>query len=171
MMQVLAAGGMPILSDGWRGRDKHNPLGYFEYGPAMQMGGTRSGYWIDRAEGHAVKVLVGAVPYLPSGRRYKIVLMIRPYTAIARSFAEMRQQGIQSQEQFKSHVGFMALRLEQTIAWLATADHIEHIKISYDDLLEDSASTVATVSAFLDCPLDQEAMVSAIKPHLRHWVL
>ncbi|MGE3243437.1 MAG: alkaline phosphatase family protein, partial [Pirellulales bacterium] len=39
VMQMLAAGGMPILSDGRREQDENNPRGYFEYEPVKNLRG------------------------------------------------------------------------------------------------------------------------------------
>ena len=38
MMQMLAAGGMPVLADGARGPDTDNPRGYYEFEPAKRTG-------------------------------------------------------------------------------------------------------------------------------------
>jgi hypothetical protein len=54
MMQMLAAGGMQVLTDGQRTADQHNPRGYFELGAVKH---TRTNHsWLAQAEGKAVKV-------------------------------------------------------------------------------------------------------------------
>ena len=55
MMQVLAAGGMSLLTDGVRAVDTDNPRGYCEYEPVKRLR-TDSG-WLEAAEGKAVKVI------------------------------------------------------------------------------------------------------------------
>ena len=37
MMQMLAAGGLPALTDGERAADDSNPRGYFEYEPVKRL--------------------------------------------------------------------------------------------------------------------------------------
>jgi len=37
MMNMLAAGGVPILSDSIRNADEDNPNGYFEFEPVKQL--------------------------------------------------------------------------------------------------------------------------------------
>ena len=60
MMQMLQAGGMPLLIDGLRPADADNPNGYWEYEPVKRLQQDHS--WIPKAEGKAVKV-VSALPH------------------------------------------------------------------------------------------------------------
>lgn len=55
MMQMLEAGGMPILTDFQREPDVDNPRGYFEWEPAKLL--PKESHRIDEAEGKAVKVV------------------------------------------------------------------------------------------------------------------
>ena len=55
MMQMLAAGGMPILTDDKRQPDEDNPRGYFEWEPVTRL--CKEPELIDQAEGKAVKVV------------------------------------------------------------------------------------------------------------------
>jgi len=55
MMQMLAAGGMPILTDGERKADDDNPRGYYEWEAIKQL--PKQPALIDQAEGRAVKCI------------------------------------------------------------------------------------------------------------------
>jgi hypothetical protein len=55
MMQMLGAGGMPILSDGQRAADGDNPRGYYEWERIKRL--PQEPDRIDEAEGQAVKVI------------------------------------------------------------------------------------------------------------------
>ena len=59
MMQMLAAGGMPVLTDGERDPDPDNPRGYFEFAPVKRT--AQDARWLAGARGKAVKVEVGKV--------------------------------------------------------------------------------------------------------------
>ena len=53
MMQMLAAGGMPVLSDGERQADTDNPKGYFEWERIKRL--PKDPACIVEAEGKVVK--------------------------------------------------------------------------------------------------------------------
>jgi len=55
MMQMLQAGGMPLLIDDLRPPDADNPNGYWEYEPVKRLQQDNS--WIPKAEDKAVKVV------------------------------------------------------------------------------------------------------------------
>src|SRR4051794_30473231 len=55
MMQMLAAAGIPILSDDVRPADDSSPRGYYEWAPIKQL--SRSPSILAKAEGKAVKIV------------------------------------------------------------------------------------------------------------------
>jgi len=55
MMQMLAAGGLPSLTDGDRKPDIDNPRGYCEWEPIKQL--PKDPMLIDQSEGKAVKII------------------------------------------------------------------------------------------------------------------
>lgn len=73
MMQMLAAGGMPALSDGERKADTDNPKGYLEWERVKQL--PKNPGLIAEAEGKVVKVISQLILSLPDGHEYKIVFM------------------------------------------------------------------------------------------------
>ena len=54
LMQMLGAGGLPLLADEIRVADESNPAGYMEYEPVKQIG--RDVSWFAGAAGRAVKI-------------------------------------------------------------------------------------------------------------------
>src|SRR3569833_79554 len=75
MMQMLAAGGMPMLTDGVRGPDPDNPRGYFAFGPVKRT--PQDARWLAGAPGKAVKVVHSLLPALPGGYEYRVLFMLR----------------------------------------------------------------------------------------------
>src|SRR4051812_8393590 len=55
MMQILAAGGMTLLTDRLRKADEDNPKGYLEFEPVKQT--KTSPAWVADARGKAVKMV------------------------------------------------------------------------------------------------------------------
>src|SRR5271168_1003457 len=92
MMQMLDAGGLPILSDGERKSDSDNPRGYREWERIKQL--PKEPSLIAEAEGKVVKVISQLILSLPVGHDYRIVFMQRPLPEVLKSQDEMlRRRG------------------------------------------------------------------------------
>src|ERR1700726_2361410 len=87
MMQMLASGGMSVLTDQRRKPDIDNPRGYCEWEPIKLL--PKEPNLIDEAEGKAVKVVSQLLLSLPAGRSYKVIFMERPLPEVLASQDEM----------------------------------------------------------------------------------
>ncbi len=69
LMQMLAAGGLEIVTDGLRQADASNPRGYFEDRRVKAL--ARDAGWLGEAEGKAIKVvaplITAAASLVPPG--------------------------------------------------------------------------------------------------------
>jgi len=92
MMQMLAAGGLPPLTDGERTSDESNPRGYYEYEPVKRLRTDRS--WLPQAQGRVVKIIHLLLRELPvEGQfQYRVILMKRPIEEILASQRAMLQR-------------------------------------------------------------------------------
>ena len=93
-MQMLAAGGLAVLTDGQRGADESNPRGYFEYSPVKRL--VTNAEWIAECRGKALKVVSPLVRHLPCGKtmpRYVFVHMQRPVPEVVASQRSMLARG------------------------------------------------------------------------------
>ena len=75
VMQMLAAGGHPIASDGVRRADADNPRGYFELEAARRL--ARDASWLPELAGRALKLVHTLVPSLPTTLQYRVLLVRR----------------------------------------------------------------------------------------------
>jgi len=92
MMQMLSAGGLPVLSDGERKADTDNPKGYLEWERIKQL--PKDSSLIAEAEGKVVKVISQLILSLPPGHEYRVVFMERPLPEVLKSQDEMlRRRG------------------------------------------------------------------------------
>ena len=78
LMQMLAAGGVPALSDGVRAPDASNPRGYLEHAGLRRLGrDPAAAALVVAAVGRAVKVVHALVAALPPGPPYRVLVARR----------------------------------------------------------------------------------------------
>jgi|ERR1700683_2719950 len=92
MMQMLAAGGMPVLTDGTPPPDVNNPKGYFEWsGVRVLWAGPHA---LAMAEGKVVKIVSSILHWLRYGHEYQIIFMRRALNEVlASQNAMLRERG------------------------------------------------------------------------------
>src|SRR5262249_52395120 len=90
MMQMLSAGGLPVLTDQIRAADDDNPRGYFEFERVKLIRQDKS--WLDQASGKVVKMVHLLIPELPGDREYRIVFMRRRLEEVLASQRKMLQR-------------------------------------------------------------------------------
>lgn len=163
MMQMLEAGGVPILTDGVRKPDEDNPKGYYEFERSKRLDDDLS--WLSDAAGMAVKLLYCPVIYkLPAVHRYRVIVMRRDLAeVVASQFAMLRRKGARDLPQDPERI----IRLYQTELqkferWLARQDNFETIYVDYHQILFDPAGMCARIKRFLDLSLDERRMEAVI---------
>jgi hypothetical protein len=169
MMQMLNAGGLPVLSDGEREADTDNPLGYFEWERIKQLPKTPN--LIAEAEGKVVKVISQLILLLPPDYEYSVIFMQRPLPEVLKSQEEMlkhrghaeRDIGSSSIEQaFQRHM----IEVNQ---WLLRQTNLRVERVHYHRALREPKAVAEEIAAFLQVPLDVEAMVRQVDGSLhRH---
>ena len=166
MMQMLHAGGMPLLIDDQRPADADNPNGYWEYELVKHL--QQDNTWVSQAEGKAVKVVSALLQYLPRHYTYKIVFMHRPLSEVLASQVVMLQrrgaQGNRANDQTLATA--FTQHLDRTERWLAMQKHITVLPVNYHDTLADPVETATRVAQFIGLPLGVEAMACAVDPRL-----
>ena len=166
MMQMLSAGGVPVLADQHRLPDENNPRGYFEFEPVKRLRTNQS--WLPAAQGYAVKIIHLLLPELPTDGRfaYRVLFMQRPIEEILASQRAMLQR------QGKPGAADEFLRttyehqLQEREHYLAAHDCFRYLNIEYHHLISSPADVAAEVAGFLELPLDVEKMVAAVDPSL-----
>lgn len=166
MMQMLGAGGVPLLCDAARPPDEDNPRGYFEYEPVKRL--ARDASWIPMAEGKAVKVVYSLLRYLPPGRDYRIVFMTRQLTEVVRSQHAMLARlgtagstlgGEKLAALFEGQLGHLD-------RWLDAQPGISVLRVSHLDAIRSPERVAASVNGFLGGVLNETAMANAVDPQL-----
>src|ERR1700686_1183195 len=166
MMQMLDAGGLPVLSDGERKADTDNPKGYLEWERIKQL--PKDPSLIAEAEGKVVKVISQLILSLPSGHEYRVLFMQRPLPEVLKSQEEMlRRLGNADsnagtspiEEAFQRH-------LIEVNKWLAGKKNVQVSRVHYHRVLREPKAVAGEIAAFLGVPLDIEAMVRRVDASL-----
>ena len=98
-MKMLAAGGMPVLTDGVRTADESNPKGYYELEAVKELHKQSDTSWLEDARGKAVKVVSFLLTWLPETYDYKVIFMQRDVREVIASETTMLLQRGQPQVQ------------------------------------------------------------------------
>lgn len=161
MMQMLEAGGLPILTDQERKPDIDNPRGYCEWEPAKLL--PKNPNRIDEAEGKAVKIISQLLFSLPRGRDYKLIFMERPLPEVLASQDEMlRRRGSSDLVDHALLTRAFREHMEQIVCWLELRKEIPVSRMGFRKLLRDPSGCGQTICDFLELNLNVEAMASAV---------
>ncbi|MEM6560134.1 MAG: sulfotransferase family protein [Planctomycetota bacterium] len=166
MMQLLAAGGIPPLTDEQRTADDDNPRGYFELESVKQI--AKDASFLDGAPGHAVKLIHALITKLPERHPYRVVFMRRPIDEVLASQAKMLARTGKKGASLppdKLRVIFEK-QVTDTLAALAKRDDVELLEVDYPSVIADPPKAVDALNAFLGGELDRDAMLAVIDPEL-----
>ena len=171
MMQMIQAGGFPILADDKRLPDESNPRGYLEFEPAKKLLSDQS--WIESAKGSAVTLLSPLLPHLPrsSGIKYKIILMLRPVgEVVASQRAMLARDGKEgspiSDESLAEIYQRQIVTTRTLLSHLQRHGEAEVMEVSYHSSLEDPCALAKRLRAFLGADFDEEKAIRVVDPSL-----
>ncbi len=168
MMQMLAAGGIEVLTDHLRQADTDNPRGYFELEPVKALAEADDTSWLHAAHGKAVKIISNLLQYLPADNTYKVLFMERNLQEVLASQKRMLEHlgkpldaagDTALEAQYIRHLG-------QVKAWLREQSHIDVRYIRHAEVLADPQAVAERIEVFLGQPLQVEAMVAEVQPDL-----
>ena len=162
MMQMLAAGGMPILSDGERRADVDNPKGYLEWERIKQL--PKDPDCISAAEGKAVKVISQLLLSLPPGHEYRIIFMRRPLAEVLASQEQMLHHRGSSADGATASALTKAFQnhLFEVNTWLNGKSYVKVTRVHYHNVLKEPTTIAKGLGQFLGIPLDLEAMTQQV---------
>lgn len=168
LMQMLAAGGMGVLSDGIRTADEDNPRGYLEFEPVKKL--LRDSKWLFEGRGKAVKIVAPLVAALPPGLACRVILSERDLDEVLDSQERMlarRNQAATTPERRRMLKDEFARTLGRVKAMLARRSRTGLLVIEHRKAFSDPRATAEQVNQFLGGGLDVAKMAAAIDPALR----
>jgi hypothetical protein len=161
MMQMLAAGGMTLLTDFERKPDEDNPRGYCEWEPVKLL--PKEPHRIDEAEGKVVKVISQLLSALPKGRDYKVIFMERPLAEVLASQDQMLRR--REKDDSVSHdvlTNAFRQHLKEVSTLLEKRTDLPFYRVGYRRLLQDPVGIARALCDFLGIDLDVEAMARQV---------
>ena len=168
MMKMLAAGGIPILTDGIRAADADNQAGYFELEVVKRIESDAG--WLMEARGKAIKVVSPLLERMPRCFRYSAVVMHRDITEILASQRKMMSQQGHAPDDVppEKMAAVFVDHLRAIERWLARQPHFTAISMNYNRLLVSPGPELARLNHYLGGGLKIEAMRDVIDPDLYH---
>jgi hypothetical protein len=167
-MQMLRAGGIPILADDARPADADNRAGYLEYAPVLRSAHDAS--WVASAPGRAVKVIYALLRHLPPSYSYRVLWMQRDLVeVIASQQAMLVRRGVVPVDELPRErlAAVFAAKLAETEAWLAQHPSFRRLAIDYAAVIADPGRAACAIDAFLGGGLDVAAMAGVVDAALR----
>jgi len=166
MMQMLAAGGLSVLSDGERRADVDNPRGYLEWERIKQL--PKDPSCIAEGEGKVVKVISQLLLALPEGHEYRVIFMQRPLPEVLASQEKMlANRGTIGQAPDKSIMTrAFQNHLFEVNSWLNGKSYVKVLRVPYHQVLEAPKAVAVSLAEFLEVSLDVQAMIQQVDASL-----
>lgn len=163
MMQMLAAGGLPPLTDGARAADPDNPRGYFEFERVKKL--KTDSAWLDDARGKSVKIIHLLLRDLPpTGFSYRVILMKRRLPEVLASqramLARLGRAGAALTDEKLG--GIFAGQMAEVETWLASQPAFRTLPVWYHELMASPANEALRLNEFLGGELAIEPMIGAV---------
>ncbi len=170
MMQLLAAGGLPAMTDEERVADVDNPRGYFEWEAIKRIAKEPELLDDPAVEGKAIKCVSMLLTKMPEFHHYKVIFMTRPIEEVIESQEKMTSRlGTKGAELDREHLerGMTAHR-DEVRKWLTNNANAESLEIDYPALIADPSSVIAQLVEFLEPERlpTPEKMPAAVDPSL-----
>jgi ElaB/YqjD/DUF883 family membrane-anchored ribosome-binding protein len=164
VMQMLVAGGHPILCDDVRRADEDNPRGYLEFEKVKSL--ERDQSWLAEADGKAVKIVSLLLMKLPPGREYRVIFLRRDLDEVLRSQEEMlRRRGQPPGPSAAAMKRHFERHLQTVDEWLKR-QKIPVLNCGYAQIVEEARAQSEAMARFLERDLDVDRMVQAVDPSL-----
>jgi len=167
MMNMLRAGGVPIVTDDLRTADDDNPKGYFELERVKQLS-KGDVAWVEAAHGQAVKVISALLEHLPPSASYKVLFMLRRLPEVLASQRKMLERRGEPTDTIPDAqmAALFERHLEKIEGWLAAQPNFSVLYVPYHELAEQPERQLDRIVEFLGLNLDRQAMLTAVDPAL-----
>ncbi len=168
MMLMLAAGGVPIVSDGARAADDSNPRGYLEDDRVKRLPTIKDRTWLHSERGKAIKIVAPLLSAIPPDLACKVIFMERSAAEVIGSQRKMleRQGKNGARLDDATLARSLATHVRATQALCQSRPNLDLLPVAYVDAVSDPRGTARRIAHFLRLPLDEAAMATVADPTL-----
>lgn len=167
MMRMLDVGGLEVVTDGIREPNADNPRGYYEFERVKKLpeGDTA---WLEDARGKVVKVIAALLLHLPDTYEYRVFMMRRKMDEILASQRRMlvRRGEDPDTADDREMARLFEKHLAQVYEWMRKQDNVRFLDVDYNVMLSAPEAQLDEIQAFLDRPMDLQAMGAVVDPSL-----
>lgn len=165
VMQMLAAGGVPVVTDRQRKADASNARGYYEDERVKRL--HQDAAWLGKHTGEAVKIVSPLVPFLPRTYAYDVLFLLRDVDEILSSQQAMLHNDFKEdtvpRQEMKSQ---LRSSLQESWNWLSTNPTSRELIVFHGELMANPRRSSLLIAAFLKRELDVDAMAKQVDPAL-----
>ena len=164
VMQILLAGGAPVVFDNSRRTDQNNPKGYYELEGGKIINKLIDGTFpLDEHKGKFIKITSYGLKYLPAGK-YKIIYSERNIEEILDSMEKMAD--IKDTERDETRESFIKLN-SMIKNYIRDREDVGVLLINYNNILSDPSTNIKKIYDFLGlADINLEKMIDAVDKKL-----
>jgi predicted AlkP superfamily phosphohydrolase/phosphomutase/tetratricopeptide (TPR) repeat protein len=167
-MQMLAAGGMGVLTDGLREADEDNPRGYLEFEPVKNL--LKDSQWLLEGRGKAIKIVAPLLGALPKALPCRVILSDRDLDEVLDSQQQMLIRRKQTLSVTTERRRMLKEEYTRTLArvkvMLARRPGTQLLTLEHGKAISDARTTAEKVNQFLGGGLDVAKMAAVVDPTL-----
>jgi len=163
MMQILEAGGTPILIDDveLKGTKKNKSM---EFAKVNLIQKDTS--WMIDARGKAIKMVVQLLNYLPVDYNYKVIQMNRDISELMMSQqVHLGKKATPDTLPLKLFNNYLS-QLNKLNVWIEAQPNVQLLKVEFDDLIENPTEQAEIIADFIGEDMDLNAMIQVINHDL-----
>jgi tetratricopeptide (TPR) repeat protein len=164
LMQMLAAGGVAVMSDGLREADEDNPRGYLEYEPVKSL--LKDASWLGLGRGKAIKIVAPLLGAVPAELPCRVIFVERDLEEVLDSQARMLVRRGKEIENTAERRGLLKSEYVKTVArvkaMLGRRAETRVLSVEYRETVSNPGAIAARVNEFLGGGLDVGKMALAV---------
>jgi hypothetical protein len=164
MMQMLAQGGVEVMTDEIREADTDNPRGYLELEKVKKI--KQDASWLPEARGRAFKMISQLLYDLPASETYRIIFMQRDLGEVLASqekmLARLGRPAAPRDEMKRSY----QMHVARLADWLRRQPNFQTLFVNYNNVVRQPVDEIQRLGTFLARSLDEAGMLRAVDPTL-----
>jgi hypothetical protein len=167
-MQMLAAGGVKVVTDGVRKPGEDNPKGYYEDVRVKDLAEDDvDRTWVRDARGKAIKIISFLLNYLPENNNYKVIFMRRDLSEVLASQQKMLDRhGEENDTDDEKMLEVWKDHLWKVNYLMTHADRFELLNVPYRDVVAKPIEQARRIKEFLGLSVEPEQMAGAVDEKL-----